>query len=61
MQIHVFWLFFFYALGMATSELYNHAKWKRYLQGMEHGVSMREWKENKSLGKSIYTRSKAGK
>lgn len=56
-----FLMLVYIALGMAISESYNWAKWKRYMQGMEHGVSMRTWKEGTDARPAIRMRVKTGK
>ena len=54
-------MFLCVGLGMGISELYNAAKWKRYMQGMEHGVSMRSWKEGTDARPALRVRARSGK
>lgn len=56
------WLsLFFVALGMGISEAYNFIMWRRYMQGMEHGVSMRSWKEGTDARPALRVRTRSGK
>lgn len=47
----------FIVLGAAISELYNYRIWQKYLDGMRNGISLKEWREGKTVFSRPLTRT----